>query len=327
MAMDEKGLGNRLQVARQAAGLTQQALCQKANLSYSTLAKIERGAIKSPSIFTIQSIADALGTSLDDLIGQGSNTATTPIVKERQRSKSGVRFVYFDINGCLVRFFHKAFVQLAEVSSQPADMVETAFWHYNDQVCRGELSMADFNTELAKRLQISSLDWRKYYLDAVEQMPNMQELVKWVGENYGVGLLTNIMPGFVSEMRQRGIIPDITYDTIIDSSEVHVIKPEMKIYEIANEQADCAPSELLLIDDSRTNLMAAEKLGWHVLWFDDYHPEESATRIRETLEPTTEPNSTPPSVDQASEVQASPAPIPSGQALSYPSEQTADVPS
>ena len=45
--MNEKGLGHRLQQARQAAGLTQQALCQKAGLSYSTLTKIERGAIKS----------------------------------------------------------------------------------------------------------------------------------------------------------------------------------------------------------------------------------------------------------------------------------------
>jgi transcriptional regulator with XRE-family HTH domain len=46
--LDEKGLGKRLQAARQKAGLTQQTLCQKAGLSYSTLAKIERGAIKSP---------------------------------------------------------------------------------------------------------------------------------------------------------------------------------------------------------------------------------------------------------------------------------------
>jgi hypothetical protein len=31
--------------------------------------------------------------------------------------------------------------------------------------------------------------------------------------------------------------------------------------------------------------MAAEHVGWHVLWFDDSHPEESIARIRETLEP------------------------------------------
>src|SRR6266702_4613318 len=101
--LDEKSLGQRLQAARQAAGLTQQALCQKAGLSYSTLAKIERGAIKTPSIFTIQTIAAALGTTLDGLL---QNT-TRPTKKAKLRSKSGVRFVYFDINGCLVRFFHR----------------------------------------------------------------------------------------------------------------------------------------------------------------------------------------------------------------------------
>jgi hypothetical protein len=31
--------------------------------------------------------------------------------------------------------------------------------------------------------------------------------------------------------------------------------------------------------------MAAERFGWHVLWFDDYRPEESAERIKQVLEP------------------------------------------
>src|SRR5580704_14264303 len=105
--MDEKGLGNRLQAARQAAGLTQQGLCQKAGLSYSTLAKIERGAIKSPSIFTIQTIATVLNTSLDELIGANS------VKNKRQKSKSGISFVYLDINGCLVRFYHRAFTKIS----------------------------------------------------------------------------------------------------------------------------------------------------------------------------------------------------------------------
>src|ERR1700735_5322120 len=108
--MNEKGLGKRLQQARQAAGLTQQQLCQRANLSYSTLAKIERGAIKSPSIFTIQRISEALGIGMNELLGiSGPTTAGVSKI----RSKSGIRFVYFDINGCLVRFFHRAFTKIA----------------------------------------------------------------------------------------------------------------------------------------------------------------------------------------------------------------------
>lgn len=278
---EEKNLGKRLQKARQAAGLTQQELCHRTGMSYSTLAKIERGAIKSPSIFTIASIANALRTSLDDLTGLAK---TKHAQLPNGRSKSGVRFAYFDINGCLVRFFHRAFTQIAEETGAPADVVETNFWHYNDAVCRGEMTMDDFNTKLAQQLKIPKLDWAHYYLEAVDPIPEMDDLVRWASENYQIGLLSNIFPGLIDSMREKGLIPDLNYTSIIDSSQVGAIKPETKIYEIAQKQAGVAAKEILLVDDSRANVMAAEKMGWHVLWFDDYRPSESAKRIRSTLE-------------------------------------------
>lgn len=279
MAMDEKGLGRRLQEARIHAGLTQQALCHKAGLSYSTLTKIERGAIKAPSIFTIQSIAAALGLGLDELMNTSRHSG------KKQRSKSGVTFVFFDINGCLVRFYHRAFTRLAEVSGASADVIETTFWHYNDEACRGDMTMDEFNAAFAKALGLEQLNWLDYYLEAIDPIEEMHDVVRWASENYKVGLLTNIMPGFVEIMRAQGILPNVHYDAIVDSSEVRAIKPEAKMYEIATQRADCLPSEILLVDDARTNLMAAERQGWHVLWFDDYTPEESIKRIKDALEP------------------------------------------
>lgn len=61
-------LGKKIQEARQKCNMTQQDLCMDAGLSYSTLAKIERGAIKAPSIFTVMKIAVALNTSLEQLV-------------------------------------------------------------------------------------------------------------------------------------------------------------------------------------------------------------------------------------------------------------------
>ena len=279
--MDERGLGKRLQMARQAAGLTQQALCQQANLSFSTLTKIERGAIKSPSIFTIQSIAAALGVGLDELIGH-----TGPAVaRNLKKTKSGASFVYFDVNGCLVHFYQRAFTGLARDTGAPPDVVETVYWHYNDDVCRGKMSVSDFNAKLAERLKVDHIKWQDYYLETLEPIMQMHELVQWAAEHYKIGLLTNIMPGLLSTMRQDHRLPAGPYDAIVDSSEVGVIKPEARIFEIAQERAGCPPEEILLIDDSRVNLMAAEKLGWHVLWFDDSRPEESVDRARQALEP------------------------------------------
>lgn len=281
MAIDEVSLGKALQRARKQAGFTQQELCGRAGISYSTLAKIERGAIKAPSIFTINGIAGALNTSVGDLLGSVLDDTSA---NAKKQSKTGVRFVYFDINGCLVRFFHRSFVALAETSGKPAHEVESFFWHHNDAVCRGDLPMQEFNQMFAKKLEMEPFDWRDYYLQAVEPISEMHDLLAWASKHYRIGLLSNIMPGQIEQLLQVGLLPALPYDVVIDSSKAGSIKPETAIFTLATKQANCSPEEILFVDDSRANVMAAERTGWKVLWFDDYHPNEGTAKVREALE-------------------------------------------
>lgn len=283
--MDEVGLGRAIQQARKAAGLTQQELCQQAELSYSTLAKIERGAIKTPSVFTVARVASVLGVSLDSLLGVMAMPGQTGVAKisAKRTSRSGVSFLYVDINGCMVHFFHGAFTRLAHETGLSADYIESAFWHYNDAVCRGEMTLDTFNDKLAEKLGVPAIQWADYYMEAVEPITEMGELVRWAVQHYRIGLLSNIMPGFIKEMIATNLLPDVAYDAIIDSSEVGTIKPEEEIYQIAEQRAGVPSSEILFVDDSRTNLMAAERLGWRVLWFNDIEPSESVAKIKDAL--------------------------------------------
>lgn len=274
--LDEKQLGHRLQAARQAAGLTQQALCQRAGLSYSTLAKIERGAIKTPSIFTIQSIAAALGTTLDDLVGSPAPA--------RAQSRHGIKFVYFDVNNTLIHFFDRAFGKLGADCGLPREVVETFFWRYNDEICRGEITIEQFNELIGKQLRLPSFDWREYYLSTTEPVPHMAELVTWVREHYRVGLLTNSMPDFLPVLREKGLLPNVNYDVIIDSSVVHLLKPEQAIYELAQAKTGCSPEEILFVDDTPANVLAARAFGWQARHFDATRPQESVDRLRSALE-------------------------------------------
>lgn len=276
----EKGLGLRVQQARKAAGYTQQRLCQATGLSYSTLAKIERGAIKAPSVFTIHTLAGAVGTTVEELVGAPASVAS----QSKKQSKNGVEFVYFDINGSLVRFFHRAFGLIAEESGLSPDIIETTYWQYNDLVSRGDLSVSDFNQLLAERFELPGVDWTAFYLDAIEPISETIELIEWAQQHYRVGLLSNNIPGLITEMLKRNILPAIPYDIIVDSSQTGYIKPEAEIYTLAAQQTGLPGEKILLIDDSRANLMAAGKQGWHVLWFDDYNPEESVARIKKALE-------------------------------------------
>ena len=183
--MNEVGLGEALQQARKNKGLTQQQLCQVTGLSYSTLAKIERGAIKSPSVFTVAQITSALGISIDEVVG---SVPSKTLTNQRKTAKNGVKFVYFDINGCLVRFYYRAFTQVALDSGASPEQVEEIFWRYNSEVCSGNLELEQFNKKIAEKINLPGFKWQEYYLKAVSPIKETAEVIAWATQYYGLGI-------------------------------------------------------------------------------------------------------------------------------------------
>jgi HAD superfamily hydrolase (TIGR01509 family) len=69
----------------------------------------------------------------------------------------------------------------------------------------------------------------------------------------------------------------------VDSSKVGAVKPQPKIYEVATQLASVEPNEILLVDNERAYLTAADRVGWQVVWFDELQPEESINRVKDAL--------------------------------------------
>ncbi len=61
-------IGSKIQVWRKKKDLTQDALAKKADIPYTTIAKIESNVIKNPSLQTIVKIADGLEITVAELI-------------------------------------------------------------------------------------------------------------------------------------------------------------------------------------------------------------------------------------------------------------------
>ena len=77
---------------------------------------------------------------------------------------------------------------------------------------------------------------------------------------YRTGLVTNN----AAEFRQgwRRLLPlDELFDTVVDSSEVGVRKPDPAIYELALAHVDTAANRAVFVDDFPGNIQAAERLG------------------------------------------------------------------
>ncbi len=61
-------IGENIQRIRKAQGITQDELAKKANMPYTTIAKIESGMVKNPTIMTLIKIAKVLKVSLDEFV-------------------------------------------------------------------------------------------------------------------------------------------------------------------------------------------------------------------------------------------------------------------
>lgn len=56
-------------------------------------------------------------------------------------------------------------------------------------------------------------------------------------------------------------------DKVFLSNELHMIKPEPRIYKFVMKELNAKPSECMLIDDSWYNIVSSRLMGWKVVWF------------------------------------------------------------
>ena len=63
-----KIISKNIKKLRAKLGLTQDDLAKKADIKYTTLMKVESGAVNKPSVQTMAKIAKALSVSIEDLL-------------------------------------------------------------------------------------------------------------------------------------------------------------------------------------------------------------------------------------------------------------------
>jgi len=67
MSNEISTIAKNIKKIRKKKGISQDKLSKLAEVAYNTLIKVESGAIQNPTIETVQKIAKALDTSLDEL--------------------------------------------------------------------------------------------------------------------------------------------------------------------------------------------------------------------------------------------------------------------
>jgi len=123
----------------------------------------------------------------------------------------------------------------------------------------GMISRTKFNNSIAELVGITPDEVESRYYDV---NVHNEEAVEWVRElkssgKYKIGLLSNVGRGwlddFLTEIEQVDL-----FDEVILSSDVGLIKPDIKLFEIAAERLGIEPYECVMIDDLLPNIDGAE---------------------------------------------------------------------
>ena len=176
--------------------------------------------------------------------------------------------IIFDLGGVMVDFDPKTYLVdrfcNAEVEEQVSQLTfESEEWKLLDAglITRSEanLRMLARAKEYGRAFEVQGVldDW----LHILRPRHRMEELVRRLkSHGYCVYYLSNIPQDVLDLLRDRGVLDG--FDGGVASCEVHVNKPDPKIYKALLDKYSLKAEECVFIDDRLENVQAAFALGF-----------------------------------------------------------------
>jgi len=186
-----------------------------------------------------------------------------------------IEFVYFDLGNVLVSFDPAIACQnVAGRFGVAAKDVQAAVYESGQQTRyeHGELSGEEFASLVREQLGRTIHQMPTHsLLDALSEMftpiESMQSIVRQVQQS-GVrfGILSNTCAAHWDWITRQGWpLLRAPYCETILSYEVGVMKPNKRIYRMAEQAAEVPCERILFLDDKSENVQAAKQRGWHAV--------------------------------------------------------------
>jgi FMN phosphatase YigB (HAD superfamily) len=198
-----------------------------------------------------------------------------------------ISFIYFDVGGVIVKDFsatdnwQRILVDLG-VPKEKRKEVSDLFEEFENEVCVGR-NVEEFVPILRDKFGI--IIPKNYSLlgDFVNRFSRniaMEGVLKEIKDKFSMGLLTNMYPGMFEEIKNRGLLPEVDWKVVVDSSKVKCKKPEKEIFILAEKMAETKPESILFVDNTIGNIETGIKMGWKTYWYDSKDDEKSSEGLR-----------------------------------------------
>ena len=105
----------------------------------------------------------------------------------------------------------------------------------------------------------------KWYGELEKLYPDTKMILEILSQKYKLGVIANQVAGTKDRLDNWGI--GKYFDVVVASAEAECAKPDLKIFNLALEQAGCKPNEAVMIGDRLDNdIVPAKQLGMKTVW-------------------------------------------------------------
>ena len=178
--------------------------------------------------------------------------------------------IVFDLGGVMIDFDPWGYLVDRLCNAETEEEVYDLTFGSDEwkQLDAGHVSRFDGNQAMLRNAKAAGREFEVQgvlddWLHILRPRRRMQELVRRLkNHGYSVYYLSNIPEDVLALLKERGVLD--RFDGGVASCEVHVNKPDPRIYQALLDKYHLRADECIFIDDRADNLVAASALGFGI---------------------------------------------------------------
>ena len=171
---------------------------------------------------------------------------------------ANIKWIFFDIGSTLV---DESVAYQNRIERTIAGTKVTYDDFYNKMV---EISKYNQN---AYNKTVEEYSLKKAFWNSEDEFvyPEAESCLIELSKHYKIGIIANQNLGSEERLERLGLLKYI--DLVIASAEEGVAKPDLRIFQIALDRANCKPKEAVMVGDRIDNdIVPANKIGMKTVW-------------------------------------------------------------
>ncbi len=188
-----------------------------------------------------------------------------------------IKTIIFDLGGVIVDLdysnFYKQIIALSPLE-KPQTQIMLEFFRQSDLYHQGKMTDEEFYKLACEILQVCMIDQNQFFeafnsIISNSSQPEMISLLKELRsmKKYKLIALSNVNSSHWDYLLNKKWDFLEYFSEFILSHEVHLTKPDPRIFQLAIEKSECKAEEIVYIDDGLNNIRSANDLGIRGLYF------------------------------------------------------------